>query len=419
MVFAVQNMEKFPKKKERRSLTLKQKTEVLQRLKEKKNNKSELAKEFGVDRATIRKIELQEEQILRKSSSMGGTNCKGKYVSSGKYQKLELALFYWFLKMRDNHETLTSGLILLQARKFASKLNIPSNFKFSKKWLHNFKKRFNIRKLKISGEKLSSDLESIEPFKQQFFEVVDERGLSIDQLYNADESGLFFKILPNYTLVHSKETSATGHKVAKDRITFMPCANASGSNKLPMLMIGKSKKPRAFKNIQLPLQYDASKNAWMTRNIFQSWFHESFVPNVRQYSEKAGIEPKALLLLDNCTAHHFEDELCSDDGRINVIFLPPNVTPILQPMDQHIIQTIKLKYREKLHQEISFSSIDSAVHLKSINLKDVAFWLNEAWMSVSQSVLQQAWRNIGVCVGSKLLHEDDVPLSVLFQQTSR
>nr|XP_029711555.1 tigger transposable element-derived protein 2-like [Aedes albopictus] len=136
-------------------------------------------------------------------------------------------------------------------------------------------------------------------------------------------------------------------------------------------------------------------------------------------TKKAGIEPKALLLLDNCTAHHFEDELCSDDGRINVIFLPPNVTPILQPMDQHIIQTIKLKYREKLHQEISFSSIDSAVHLKSINLKDVAFWLNEAWMSVSQSVLQQAWRNIGVCVGSKLLHEDDVPLSLLFQQTSR
>ncbi|KXJ79889.1 hypothetical protein RP20_CCG027621 [Aedes albopictus] len=80
-------MDKIPKKKERRSLT---QTKVLQRLREKKNNKSELVKEFGVGRVTIRKIEIQEQQILRNSSSMtmGGTNAKGKYVFSGKYQKL-------------------------------------------------------------------------------------------------------------------------------------------------------------------------------------------------------------------------------------------------------------------------------------------------------------------------------------------
>jgi hypothetical protein len=40
------------------------------------------------------------------------------------------------------------------------------------------------------------------------------------------------------------------------------------------------------------------------------------------------IEPKAVLLFDNCSAHKLGDALQSDDGKIIVHFLPPNVTSI-------------------------------------------------------------------------------------------
>jgi hypothetical protein len=41
----------------------------------------------------------------------------------------------------------------------------------------------------------------------------------------------------------------SGRKKDKERITVGLCINASGSDKLPPLVIGKYKNPRCFKNI--------------------------------------------------------------------------------------------------------------------------------------------------------------------------
>ncbi|XP_055527272.1 jerky protein homolog-like [Wyeomyia smithii] len=396
-------------KSKRKSLTLMQKMEIIKKLENNTGTKIAIAKDYGVNRATIRKIELQKGKLVQASSSRGFKSSKVKYATLGKYHLLEHALFYWFIQMRDKHQIITNNLIRAKARVFAKEFNIPADFKFSETWMRNFKTRFGIRRLKVSGEKLSSDAASVEPFKLNFLSYLQERNLTAQQVYNGDESSLFYKALLGYTLVHAKETTAPGLKMAKDRITFMPCANATGTHKLRMLVIGKSKNPRAFKNVQIPVDYASSKNAWMTREIFQKWFHESFVPNVRDFSNRAGIETMAVLLLDNCTAHHFQHELISDDGLIEVKFLPPNVTPLLQPMDQQVIQIIKTNYRDKLHLEIA-NEPDFEQRIKKINLKDVSFWLHEAWMDVSETVIQRSWKNIGWIVGTNLLHEDSVPL---------
>lgn len=63
--------------------------------------------------------------------------------------------------------------------------------------------------------------------------------------------------------------------------------------------------------------------------------------------------------------------LTSDDCQICVMYLPPNCTPIIQPMDQHIIQTVKLFNRKKLVKTIVSSETDIPTTLKKIKLKDV------------------------------------------------
>ena len=55
---------------------------------------------------------------------------------------------------------------------------------------------------------------------------------------------------------------APGRIISKDRVTINVCANAAGSIKLPLQLIGKSLRPRAFKNIKnenLPVKYFAQK----------------------------------------------------------------------------------------------------------------------------------------------------------------
>ena len=113
--------------------------------------------------------------------------------------------------------------------------------------------------------------------------------------------------------------------------TINACSNATGTVKLPLQLIGKAKKPRCFKHVNmelLPVQYRGQCNAWMSCEIFSEWFNNSFVPTVRKELSKLGLAPKAVLVLDNCPAHPDVDNLFSDDGKIFARFLPPNVTSL-------------------------------------------------------------------------------------------
>ncbi|GBM12842.1 hypothetical protein AVEN_114934-1 [Araneus ventricosus] len=58
-----------------------------------------------------------------------------------------------------------------------------------------------------------------------------------------------------------------------------------------------------------------------------------------------------LLLLNNCPGHP-SAELCTDDDEISAMFLPPNTTALIQPMDHNVIQNIKLGYRKLILMNI-------------------------------------------------------------------
>ena len=64
-------------------------------------------------------------------------------------------------------------------------------------------------------------------------------------IYNMDETGLFHRLLPHYSLLMPNKDISTvrGKKKAKDWVTLVVCANSDGSNTIPCCMIGKSKIP--------------------------------------------------------------------------------------------------------------------------------------------------------------------------------
>lgn len=100
-------------------------------------------------------------------------------------------------------------------------------------WLQKFNERFGIRQLSICGEAnwigLSSNYEAVEPFKRKLLNKIGEMNLQLDHIYNADESGLFCRVLQKKTLVHKDEIAARGRKISKEKMTFKPCANVTGA----------------------------------------------------------------------------------------------------------------------------------------------------------------------------------------------
>ena len=59
-----------------------------------------------------------------------------------------------------------------------------------------------------------------------------------DDIYNLDEAGLFWPLLPGHTL-HFKGEKCYGSKRSKDRVTVLVRTNVTGKDKLPLLVIGK------------------------------------------------------------------------------------------------------------------------------------------------------------------------------------
>ena len=106
-------------------------------------------------------------------------------------------------------------------------------------WLTRWKQRHGVRQLAIQGEVLSSVHNNTEPFKEDLALFLQEHNIEPEQLSNADETGLYWKMQPNKTLAGGSETSAPGHKM-KERVSHLACPNSIGTHRLLILLIGKS-----------------------------------------------------------------------------------------------------------------------------------------------------------------------------------
>lgn len=320
--------------------------------------------------------------------------------------QVEAALYTWFLHQRANHVPISSEILRQKARNFYENITGKSDFLASSGWLDKFRQRHGIRFLKVCGERLSSNVDAVLPFKQEFMKIVKEMDLHEDQIYNADESAIFWRALPTGTLVSQDEKSAPGRKIPKDRLTFMPCCNASGTHKLPLLILGKSKNPRVFKNASLPVIYNGSKKGWMTRQLFSDWFRKNFIPDVSDFLENINRPKKALLLIDNAPSHLVTEEM--HDPNFRILLMPPNCTAIMQPMDQNLIQNVKVFYKKNLLKyAVSFEDGNITQHLKDFSLKNAVNYIHDAWEHITEKNIQKSW--------NKLLprwdEEDDLPLS--------
>ena len=126
-------------------------------------------------------------------------------------------------------------------------------------WLDNFKKHHGITFKTVQGKSGAVDSQSLLEWQQQVLWPL-LRQFSADDIFNLDKTGLFWQLLPNKTIAFRGE-QCTGGKKSKQRITRLVGANMSGSEKFPLLVIGNSKRPCAFKNKEIPVEYKANSKA--------------------------------------------------------------------------------------------------------------------------------------------------------------
>lgn len=372
-------------------LTVNEKLKVIDRL-EKGESTSKLAAEFGIGETTVRDIKKHKETLIKFSSRCDKLSLKRKSMKTSSYENLDEAMLQWFNQKRAESVPISGPMCAEQAKYFHNALGLEGEFKASSGWLTRFKNRYGIRELTIQGEKLSADNEAADIFTKEFKLFIEKENLDHRQIYNADETGLYWKCLPSRTLAMKKEIQAPGRKASKERVTVLMCSNATGEHKLKLLVIGKSKTPRCFKNKSMPLHYCHQKSAWMDSDIFKNWFHCNFVKEVTSYLEEQSLPIKAVLLIDNAPSHPNESELkCGD---IYAKFLPANVTSVIQPMDQGVIAAVKRDYRSTLLSKLASESVEFKIFFKEFSLLEALYTVKKSWEKLDAVTLARSWRSI-------------------------
>lgn len=379
------------KKRVLKTLSIREKSRLIEEVEKGNRKKKDIAAEFGIPANTLSTI-LKEKDKIRKAAEESHFAPERKRLKLSSFPKLEDAMFEWVKQMRDKNVPLQGGLIREQAERFAKQMGLPS-FQASTGWLDKFKSRHGIVQKVMSGESASVAEIDCDDYRQNVLPSLLEK-YSPDDIFNADETGLFFRCLPEKTLAF-KDEKCHGGKRSKERITVMVAGNMTGTEKLKLLIIGKSAKPRCFSGVKsLPVDYRNNKKAWMTSSIFEEWLQKL---DKRFHRENR----KVLLFIDNCPAH---PKITKDLKSIKLAFFPPNMTSKLQPMDQGVIKNLKQIYRKKCVQRL-IRNIESGKEIHDINLLDAIVIIRKSWEEVKESTISNCFRKAGFLLPKPIADE--------------
>jgi hypothetical protein len=312
-----------------------------------------------------------------------------KRARTVKFPEFEGALLEWCLRAQGRIP-LTDKLLVEKARSFANHFDTNMDaITFSNGWLRQFKKRHNLKQIRMHGESGSvSELvigETITGLKQL------TNNYAWKDIYNMDETGLFFRMEPDTTLATQQ---LAGKKKNKERLSVALCCNGDGSHKLKPLVIGKNAKPRCFKNVKLEnlgVIYRYNKKAWMTAILFQEWLH---------YFDQQMQGRQVLLLLDNAPSHVVAGVALNNT---TIKFLPPNTTSRLQPCDAGIIASFKAHYRRKFVRYL-LEQFENEATSGKLSILEAILFIRESWQEdVTATTITNCFRHV------KIRDEDVVP----------
>ncbi|CAG8498392.1 16035_t:CDS:2 [Gigaspora rosea] len=362
-------------KKTRCHISDKKKKEICEFVKKNLSYKhQEIADEFTkryskikIDRTTISKIlkKADEYQQISNDDVEAENIFRHRFV---KFPMLELAMNMWIEQVITEKIILSDLLIKEKGHQFAQAFGIPNeSLTFSNEWISRFKKRNGLKKAIMHGKAVSAPLVSLPAERIKLQELLSN--YSPENIYNANETGLFYRLLPNQTL---------------------------------------SKKKRFLERRR------NNKKAWMTSDTWENWL--KFIDNGFRIQGK-----KVLFLVNNAILHmtpgtnntaEVQDnaEELSLENDFEELKSPKNPKkglkkgpeegpedlkdPILPVQaNQHISNLWMLALLKALNQSIkTYIVVICLIDLRKIKNREAIYFISDAWDEVNETTIKNCWR---------------------------
>lgn len=369
----------------RGALSLETKAEIINRIK-KGEKQVDLAIEYNVGRSTLSFIMKNSEKFLGVLKN-GKFHPDSKRLRGAQREDVEAALYEWYKQASVVGITISGPILCRKARDFAAKLGYQE-FKATRGWLDRFKRRKHIVLGRAKCLKEKDTEEDSEEFKEDFADIILPNILidyESNDVFHASEIGLLYKILPSKAS-QFKGTRCAGGTNSKRRITALLCTNMTGSEKFPLLVIGKHTKPKCFRNVKsLPVQYLSNEKSWMTKENFTSWLTDLNSWFVQQ-------NRKILLVVPSSPIHPKSPKLSA----VRVLVSPSN---FVGPSKLGIAHALKRNYRRAL-LEYFYNQMDENTRLRKrsrknptkLSLLTCLHKLASAWHAVTDVTISNSFQ---------------------------
>ncbi|XP_010129459.1 PREDICTED: tigger transposable element-derived protein 4, partial [Buceros rhinoceros silvestris] len=307
----------------KKSVSIEEKIDIISAV-ESGKKKADIAAKYGIKKNSVSSIMKNKEKVLEAFESLQ-FDPKRKRLRTAFYTDLEEALIKWYRIAQCLNMPVNGPMLRLKANDFARKLG-HSDFKCSNGWDGKYGLVFRAQPVEAAAttavDAPTLCYQNVLPYYLNDYQL--------KNVFYVQETGLLYQMLPHNTFAFKGETCSVG-KVSKERITVGAGTNMDGSEKLPLLVIGKNKSPCFFKDVtSLPVDYEANDTALMTSEVFEQWMHKldgRFQAQQRQ----------VVVLVDAHPAHTEVKNLKS----VKLVFSPPG-------SKQGLIRSLKVRYRHCL-----------------------------------------------------------------------
>lgn len=445
-------------------------------------SRAECARIYGVSPAAISKLMKNSQSVKKRYSDAGSeagvTRDKRQRGGFVKNMGFEDDLFQWICSIRARKVPLLVAHVQQKAKLLAAKHNMSDSFKASNGWYYRFCARYGLAPANLhnaggtgaldagasaagvvrhsttstngsgtgkpsgsgsTGAENTARAGSDRVVEPSFDQRNDEEPLKLepeitrkmqelcddvasfgpDYVYTLSEARLFYQLVPNQLLEYPPQRDHPA-STSEDRVVVLVCANASGTHKIPILVVGKHPWPSylpsyhqhtrgrssSLNGEEVPIQYFSQREVWCDCHTFQYWCDNVFLPAIQQRTSRP-----VLLLVENPGGH------LSSFQHVNVAtrFFPASNNPVVatqcQPMHHGVIRELKRKYKITLFQEMvnflettddeRYTLIQRAMEKplgaagmsfgKPPHLLDAMVLLKEAWASITRRQLQLSW----------------------------
>ena len=191
-------------------------------------DKKQLASKYKISSATVYNITKDAEKYL----SAGNRNKKSKRIKTSKIEKLNEIVLKFIQSSNATKVPINGPLIKGFALEIKDKMNL-NNFEASNGWLEKFIERYDIKYNTFSGESADISENTVEEWINKLNEL--SQGFEPKNIFNFDETGLFYKLLPKKSYL-IKGSQYIGGKKSKLRSSLGFCCSMAGEKLKPVII---------------------------------------------------------------------------------------------------------------------------------------------------------------------------------------